>query len=43
MFKLKLFKTVPLLVVLTLQYGQKTTGFREKKTKTREALCSDVL
>ena len=35
MFKLKLSKTVLLLAVLTLQYEQKTTGFREKKNENQ--------
>ena len=35
MFKLKLSKTVLLLAVLTLQYEQKTTGFRKKKNENQ--------
>ena len=38
MFKLKLSKTVLLLAVLTLQYEQKTTGFRKKKNENQGAV-----
>ena len=40
MFKLKLSKTVLLLAVLTLQYEQKTTGFRKKRKRKPGKRCA---